>query len=78
MYIQRAADHLHILYYKHKLQHKFSFINTRGVRCTIDYIVDNRYIYPPQIRDARTLNAADVETDHSVLLVKIKLKFKYT
>ncbi|XP_030754777.1 craniofacial development protein 2-like [Sitophilus oryzae] len=63
-------------FYDHKEQHKFTFSNTRGHRSTIDYIVTNRYIHPLQILDIRTLNSADVGSDHSLLLAKIKLKFK--
>lgn len=63
-------------FYDHKEQHKFTFGSTRGYRSTIDYIVTNRYIHPLQILDVRTLNSANVGSDHSLLLAKIKLKLK--
>ena len=61
-------------FFDHKDQHKFTFTNTRGFKSIIDYIVTSRHLHPSQILDIRTLNSADVGSDHSLLLGKINLK----
>lgn len=47
----------------HKAQHKYTFENSRGQRSTIDYILSNRNIHSAQIRDTRTLNSANINSD---------------
>ena len=63
-------------FYDHKAQYKFTFTNTRNHKSTIDYIVTNRHIHPQQVLDVRTLNSADVGSDHSLLLGKIRIKLR--
>lgn len=63
-------------FFDHKDQFKFTFRNTRGLQSTIDYILTNRCLHPCQILDLRTLNSANAGSGHSLLLWKIKLKFK--
>ncbi|XP_045477011.1 craniofacial development protein 2-like [Harmonia axyridis] len=46
----------------------------RGQTSTIDYILSNRHIHPAQVRDVRTLNSANVNSDHRLLMGKVKLK----
>ena len=40
----------------------------------IDYIITNRCLQPLQILDIRTLNSANIGSDHKLLLGKIKIK----
>ncbi|XP_045480919.1 uncharacterized protein LOC123685307 [Harmonia axyridis] len=61
-------------FFHHKAQHKYTFENSRGQRSTIDYILSNRHIHPAQVRDVRTLNSANVNSDHRLLMGKVKLK----
>lgn len=57
-------------------QYKYTFQNTRGHKSIIDYILTNRNIHPQQIMGVRTLNSADVGSDHSLLLCKIRFNIK--
>lgn len=61
-------------YFPHKSQHKYTFGNSRGQQSMIDYILSNRSIKPQQVLDVRTLNSANVGTDHSMVLCKILLE----
>lgn len=61
-------------FFAHKLQHKYTFSNTQDRKSTIDYILTNKYILPSQILDVRTLNSANVGSDHGLLLGKIKIE----
>jgi endonuclease/exonuclease/phosphatase family metal-dependent hydrolase len=60
-------------FYPHKEQHKYTFINTRNQKSTIDYIITNRQIHPSQISDVRALTSANVGTDHHLILCKLKM-----
>ncbi|XP_043496495.1 craniofacial development protein 2-like [Polistes fuscatus] len=64
-------------FFNHKEQHKYTFSNTRGQRSTIDYILTNSYIPSSGILDVRTLNSADVGSDHSLLLGKFRIKCQH-
>lgn len=61
-------------FFNHKDQYKYTFENTRGQRSMIDYILSSRHLHPVQVQDIRTLNSANVGSDHKLLLGKIKLK----
>lgn len=63
-------------FFQHKTQHKLTFANTRGHQTTIDYILTNRKVHPSQIIDVRTLNSANINTDHNLLMAKISIKLK--
>lgn len=67
---------INISFHKHPEKYKYTFQNTRGQRSTIDYIVSNRNILPSQILDLRTLNCADIGSDHSLLLCKLRMRTK--
>ena len=60
-------------FFQKKVQYKITWQNTRGQHSTIDYIVSNRKIHPSQILDVRSLNSADIGSDHSLVLCKIRL-----
>lgn len=61
-------------FYDHKETYKYTFENSRGQKSMIDYIVTNRNVLPSQIIDVRTLNSANVGSDHKLLLGKIRLR----
>lgn len=61
-------------FFDHKDQYKYTFTNSRGFKSIIDYIVTSRHLHPKQILDVRTLNSANVGSDHSLLLAKITLE----
>ncbi|XP_044749781.1 uncharacterized protein LOC123310378 [Coccinella septempunctata] len=63
-------------FFDHKPQYKYTFSNTRGQQSMIDYIITNRCLQPLQILDVRTLNSANIGSDHKLLLGKIKIKLK--
>lgn len=42
----------------------------------IDYIITNKYLQPFPKLDIRTLNSANIGSDHKLLLGKIKMKLK--
>lgn len=63
-------------FFDHADRYKYTFHNTRGHKSMIDYVLTNRGIHPTQILDVRTLNSANVGTDHSLLLTKIRMKIK--
>lgn len=50
--------------------------NTRNPKSIIDYVVTNRHIHLQQVLDHRTLNPADIGINHSLLLRKIRTKFR--
>lgn len=60
-------------FFEHKMQSKMTWRNTRGSESVIDYIVSNRSIHPSQILDVRSLNSADIGSDHSLVLCKLRL-----
>lgn len=63
-------------FFPHKNQQKITFRNSRGQYSTIDYIITNRKIHPTQVIDVRTLNSANINTDHNLLIAKISIKLK--
>jgi len=76
MFTQFCADNelrINNTFYQHKTQYKITWQNTRGQHSTIDYIVSNRKIHPSQIVDVRSLNSADIGSDHSLVLCKMRL-----
>lgn len=58
-------------FFHHRAQYKYTFENSRRHRSIIDYIVSNRQVHPAQILEIRTLNSADVSSDHKLLLGKL-------
>ncbi|KAK9881036.1 hypothetical protein WA026_014379 [Henosepilachna vigintioctopunctata] len=63
-------------FYNHKDIYKYTFFNSRKQTSMVDYIVTNRNILPSQILDVRTLNSANVGTDHKLLLGKIRMRLR--
>jgi hypothetical protein len=61
-------------FFPHKLQHKYTFENSRGDKSMIDHIVTNRKILPTSIKDVRVLSSANIGSDHHLVLCKILLK----
>lgn len=60
-------------FYKHKIQNKYTFLDNRGNKSVIDYIITNRTIHPKQILDVRSLNSANIGSDHSLVLSKLRM-----
>lgn len=60
-------------FYDHKPQHKYTFMNTRGQKSTIDYVITNSGIHPKRIHDVRVLSSANLGTDHNLVLMKIAM-----
>ncbi|XP_055378928.1 craniofacial development protein 2-like [Condylostylus longicornis] len=60
-------------YFDHKIQHKITWLNTRGATSTIDYIITNRAVHTTQILDVRSLSSANIGSDHQLVLAKIRL-----
>jgi hypothetical protein len=61
-------------FFPHKEQHKYTFINSRGEKSIIDFIITNRYFKPTQIIDVRALTSANVGTDHHLVLCKLNIE----
>lgn len=61
-------------FFRHKIQQKYTFGNTRDQNSMIDYIITNRTVHPSQILDVRTLTSANVGTDHGLVLCKYRFK----
>ncbi|XP_044749780.1 uncharacterized protein LOC123310377 [Coccinella septempunctata] len=59
-------------YFNHKEQQKFTFVNTRGQKSVIDFVVTNRKVHPSQILDVRVLTSANVGTQHGLVLCKYR------
>lgn len=55
-------------YFNHKEQQKYTFVNTRGQKSVIDYVITNRKVHPSQILDVRVLTSANVGTQHRLVL----------
>lgn len=60
-------------FFEHDMKYKYTWQNTRGQQSVIDYIITNRSITPQTILDVRTLNAANIGSDHKLLLCKLRL-----
>ena len=77
MFVQFCADNelrINNTFFKHTIQHKITWQNTRNQISTIDYIVSNRKLHPTQILDVRSLNSAEIGSDHSLVLCKFRLQ----
>ena len=59
-------------FYPHKIQHKWTFENTRGQKSMIDYVLTNRNIHPTKILDVRVLTSANTGTNHNLVMAKIR------
>lgn len=70
-----AANTLRInnTFFEHDMKYKYTWQNTRGQQSVIDYFITNRAITPQMILDIRTLNAANVGSDHKLVLCKLRL-----
>lgn len=64
-------------FFDHKPQHKTTWINSRGRRSTIDFVLINKKIRQNQVLDIRTLTSANIGTDHGMVLCKINLEMKF-
>ena len=76
VFTQFCADNelrINNTFFQNKVQYKITWQNTRGQHSTTNYIVSNRKIHPSQILDVRSLNSADIGSDHSLVLCKIRL-----
>ena len=65
-------------FFEHKWQHKYTWSNTRGQESIIDFVITNRNVLPSQIVDIRTLNSANVGTDHNLVLCKYRAVLQLT
>jgi len=63
-------------FYDHALKYKYTWSNSRGQQSVIDYIITNKHFLPKQILDVRTLNSANIGSDHDLVLCKIRLKYR--
>jgi exonuclease III len=61
-------------FFPHKEQHKYTFVNSRGEKSIINFIITNRTIQPTQILDVRALTSANIGTDHHLILCKLRIK----
>lgn len=57
-------------YFDHKEQQKYTFVNTRGQKSIIDYVITNRNINPSRILNVRILKSANIGTQHGLGLCK--------
>jgi len=75
-----AANKMRInnTFFDHNMSCKYIWQNTRGQQSVIDYIITNRALTPQMILDVRTLNDANVGSDHKLLLCKIRLNIPPT
>lgn len=79
MLTQFCADNelrINNTFFKHKIQHKITWQNNRNQTSILDYIVSNRNLHPSQILDVRSLNSADIGSDHSLVLCKLRLQLQ--
>lgn len=60
-------------FFPHKQQYKYTWSDTRGRHSTIDYIITNKRMHPRNILDVRTLTSANVDSDHGLVLCKIRM-----
>ena len=63
-------------YFDHNLKYKYTFMNSLGQQSVIDYIITNRLFLPTEILDVRTLNSANIGSDHALLLCKVRTHFQ--
>lgn len=63
-------------YFDHKAQHKIIWANSRRQTSMIDYIISNRAVHPSQILDIRSLTSAKIESDHHLVLGKMRLSIQ--
>ena len=61
-------------FFDHDFKYKYTFLGSQGQKSTIDYIITNRQFKPHEILDVRTLNSANVGSDHALVLCKIRMK----
>ncbi|XP_055384192.1 uncharacterized protein LOC129613898 [Condylostylus longicornis] len=61
-------------FFDHKLQHKYTFVDSRGRKSIIDYIITNINVHPAKIMDVRVLSSANVGTDLNLVLMKLNSK----
>ncbi|XP_055385805.1 craniofacial development protein 2-like [Condylostylus longicornis] len=64
-------------FFNHKLQHKYTWSNTRGQQSMIDFIITNRECIPTQILDVRTLTSPNIGSDHGLVLMKFSEKISW-
>lgn len=60
-------------YFPYKEQHKYTFYNNRNKKSIIDYIITNQVLLPQQILDIRVLTSININTDHQLVLEKIRI-----
>lgn len=72
------SDYLGInnTFFDHKSSCTLTFRNIIGQQSTICYIISNLHIQKSQIIDIKSLNSANVVSEHSLLLGKIKIKYR--
>lgn len=60
-------------FFDHKPQHKYTWMDNRGQKSTIDFIITNKIILPTQVLEVRILTSANIGTTHGMVLCKINL-----
>ena len=63
-------------FYDHALKYEYTCRNSRGQQSVLDYIITSRHLAPNQILDVRTLNSANMGSDHNLVLCKLQLKYR--
>lgn len=58
------------MFFDHREQQKYTFINTRGQKSMIDHVITNRAIYLSRVLNVRTLVSANVGTQHELVLYR--------
>lgn len=59
-------------FFEHDEKYKVTWQNSRGQTSVIDYIITSHSIHPRQVMNVRTLNSANVGSDHSLLLLRME------
>ena len=65
-------------FFDHKWRHKITWGNSRGQVSMIDYVITNRNVHPTQILDVRSYRTADIGSDHSLVIAKLRASAQLT
>lgn len=63
-------------FFNNKLQHKYTFRNSRGKQSMIEYFISNTCRHLHQILDIKTIYSVSIGNEHNLLLGKIKRRLK--
>lgn len=64
-------------FFAHDFKYKYTFTNAQGQQSMIDYVITSRQFKPTEILDVRTLNSANIGSDHALVLCKIRLNITF-